>query len=114
MKIEFPYPNMKLSANSKNVTHWSKTIALKNKVFYDAYYLTLESIKERGIKGNIELRITFTQSDKVKRDLDGCLTASKPILDAMASAMKVNDYQFNPITLVRSFDTRSYMTVEIL
>lgn len=113
-KITLPYPNPALSPNRKNGKHWGATKAIKDTALADGYYMALIAYASVKVESKpMPLTITFTQSDKRKRDLDNLLAASKPALDGIAKAMGIDDHLFTPITILRAYDTQSYMTVEI-
>lgn len=112
--ITLPYPNQSLSPNRKNGKHWGSTKSLKDSAKEAGYYMAkicYASCKPESI--TTPLTITFTQSDKRKRDLDNLLAASKPAIDGIALGMGIDDSLFEPITVKRAYDTHSYMTVEI-
>lgn len=100
--------------NCKNGKHWSATAKVKDKAGFDAYYITLEALQTQkpAYSGLIPLTITFVQSDKRLRDLDNLLASSKASIDGIAKALKVDDYIFEPITIMRGYDKdKSYMRV---
>ncbi|MNW22505.1 hypothetical protein D3C71_2240180 [compost metagenome] len=53
--------------------------------------------------------------NRIRRDLDGLLSAEKPRLDGIAAALGVDDSQFMPITLDRALDAekKGFVLVEI-
>jgi crossover junction endodeoxyribonuclease RusA len=112
--ITLPYPDPSLSPNRKNGAHWAATKAKKDSAKEAGYYMAkvcYASEKPENVKTPVT--ITFTQSDKRKRDLDNLLAASKPAIDGIAQGMGIDDSLFEPITVKRAYDTQSYMTVEI-
>jgi crossover junction endodeoxyribonuclease RusA len=113
--IELPYPAKELMPNRKNGTHWAKTCWLKELSKHEAQILTLKALQTQKHNhiGLIPLTITFVQSDKRHRDLDNLLAAAKSQLDGVAKALKVDDSIFEPITILRGFETTSKMIVEI-
>lgn len=109
-----PYPNPNLSPNRKNGKHWGATKSLKDSAKETGFYMA--KICYASVKCESKptpLTITFTQSDKRKRDLDNLLAASKASIDGIAMGMGIDDSLFEPITVKRGYDTSSYMTVEI-
>lgn len=48
-----------------------------------------------------QARISFYPPDKRRRDLDGMLASVKAGMDGIADAFGINDYQINPITIMR-------------
>ncbi|MNV98138.1 hypothetical protein D3C71_1933600 [compost metagenome] len=59
--------------------------------------------------------ITWVAPNKVRRDLDGLLSAEKPRLDGIAAALGIDDSQFRPLVLDRALDAekRGFVLVEI-
>jgi len=121
LKIILPYPSPGLMPNRKNGRHWGATVSIKNKAFNVAGFLTMAELNKAphieycGAVGKIPLTITFVRKDKRSTDLDNCLAASKSALDGIAEVLRIDDKQFEPITLKRGYDksTDSYMVVEI-
>ena len=112
--ITLPYPDMKLSPNQKNGKHWTSTKSIKDSAKEAGYYIAKVCYaNEKPESVTTPLTITFTQSDRRKRDLDNLLSASKATLDGIAKGMGIDDSLFEPITIKRGFDTQSYMRVEI-
>ena len=101
--------------NRKNGHHWAKTKGSKDTARDEAFYITKEVFKTSVLHtdGLIPLNITFVQSDKRHRDLDNLLAASKPAIDGIAMALNVDDSIFEPITIKRGYNTKSFMEVEI-
>jgi crossover junction endodeoxyribonuclease RusA len=116
MIIKLDYPPKELMPNKKSGAHWATIQKVKDIATRNAYYMTLEALKTQKLthSGLIPLNITFVQSDKRHRDLDNLLASAKCQLDFMAKALKVDDSIFEPITIRRGFDTKSYMLVEII
>lgn len=103
MRIELPFPNGKLSPNRAKGVHWGATSSLKGRQFDDAYWVTMNVIKVdfKAFGEHIPMTVTFYEPDRRKRDLDNCLAAAKSAIDGIASALGVNDKNFNPITIIR-------------
>ena len=100
MRIELPFPNGKLSPNRAKGVHWVATHHLKKYEFSNAYTLTKQAMNCETMNG-VGLTITYHEPDRRNRDLDNMLAASKSAIDGMASALGVNDKNFNPITIIR-------------
>jgi crossover junction endodeoxyribonuclease RusA len=115
MKLILPYPDKELMPNRKNGKHWGATSKVKQQAIHDAFYATKEAFKTNALNTNglIPLAITFVQSDKRHRDLDNLLAASKPAIDGIAKALNVDDSIFEPITIKRGYNTKSFMEVDI-
>jgi crossover junction endodeoxyribonuclease RusA len=104
--------------NRKNGKHWGATAAIKSKAMTDAFTLALEHRKECLVmrlddKGHYALKLTYFQKDKRHRDLDNLLAASKAHIDGIAKALKIDDKQFQPITINRAYADEAYTLVEI-
>lgn len=116
MKIKLPYPPKELMPNSKNGRHWAATSKKKNEAIDDAYYATLEQKSSLSFElgdGNYKLSLTYYQDDKRHRDLDNLLAASKAHIDGISQALKINDRQFQPITINRGYADEKYTLVEV-
>ena len=115
MQIKLPYPNKDLMPNRKNGKHWGATVEAKNDAFAEAFYLTKEALKTNRIvgTGSIAIHLTFVQDDKRHRDLDNLLAASKSMLDGVAHALGIDDKNFEPITIMRRYDTSRYTLLDI-
>lgn len=100
MVIELPWYNPGLHPNARH--HRMAKAALTKQFRNDCHWLTEASAKEVLPDGEIAVSVTFYPPDKRKRDLDGMFSAIKSGLDGMADALAVNDYRFNPVTLVRA------------
>ena len=109
IRIELPWPNGKLNPNSSKGRHWGSTTALRAIARTEAWGLMREALGRiplQSTAGTFALSITFVQPDKRARDIDNLLAALKPSIDGIADAMKVNDAQFNPITITRAYGAR--------
>lgn len=113
--IKLPYPSSALLPNRSNGKHWGETSKIKKQAVEVAFYLTKEAFKDTLlINENIALTLTFVQINKRSlRDLDGNLSACKPYIDGMAQALKINDRQFEPVTLKRAYGPEPHLLVEI-
>ena len=114
MQIKLPYPNKDLMPNRKNGKHWGATVGAKNDAFAEAFYLTKEVAGAKKMEGKVEIRLTFVQDDKRHRDLDNLLAASKSLLDGVAHALGIDDKNFEPITIMRRYDTARYTLLDIV
>ena len=115
MQIKLPYPNKDLMPNRKNGKHWGATVEAKNDAFAEAFYLTKAEIKWNTSLGDQKIPITliYVQDDKRHRDLDNLLAASKSMLDGVAHALGIDDKNFEPITIMRRYDTSRYTLLDI-
>jgi crossover junction endodeoxyribonuclease RusA len=106
LTITLPFPPSALMPNRKNGKHWADTHSAKRKAWDDAYMLALQALNQHkgewpSLQGPVPLTLTFCPPDKRIRDIDGMLSACKHHLDGVATALTINDYQFDPITLRR-------------
>lgn len=100
MIVRLPFPPPELFPNRRAGKHWGATHAAKVKAREDGHYLArMESHHFRDRGGDIPVSIVFCPPDKRRRDLDGCLSAMKPALDGIASALGVDDSRFRPVLL---------------
>lgn len=113
MQIKLPYPNKDLMPNRKNGKHWGATVEVKNDAFAQAFYLTKEAVGTTKLEGKVAITLTFVQDDKRHRDLDNLLAASKSMLDGVAHALGIDDKNFEPITIMRRYDTARYTILDI-
>lgn len=95
MIIELPWPPRQLSPNNKSA--WQSKIKVKNGYKQDAFEQAF--MLGYKIEGNIPISIMFHPPNRLKRDLDNMLASIKYGLDGVASALRINDYQFRPMTL---------------
>lgn len=115
IELILPYPDKSLMPNRKNGAHWGKTSKAKQEVMKTCFYLTKEAMQGAlFIKcDTYPLALTFYQADKRHRDLDNLLAAYKSNIDSVAQALGINDKQFEPITISRGYDTKSYTSIRI-
>lgn len=107
LTITLPFPPAELSPNRKHGKHWAATHGAKAKYRNDCWVLALQAA--RGFvapAGDIAVRLTFVQPDRRRRDRDNLLAACKAGLDGVAAALKVDDSQFEPVTISRTFGAR--------
>ena len=108
LTITLPFPAPELFPNRVR-GHWAKISGTKAKAVADAFAVTHQAVhnyRGEALTGDIPLTLTFCPPDKRHRDLDGCLSACKQMLDGVALALKVNDKRFSPITILRGGTTR--------
>ena len=108
MIIKLPFPNKTLFPNAKAGKSWTTSHAAKvyaREWAREAARTALQTISEpvsamvATPEKNIPVSLVFVAPDKRRRDLDGCLSASKSALDGIAQAMGVDDSRFKPILL---------------
>jgi crossover junction endodeoxyribonuclease RusA len=106
LTITLPFPPSELMPNRRLGKHWGATNSAKSKAFDDAYTLAYQAISQyRGpwhpTNGRVPVTLTFLPPDKRRRDLDNLLAASKSALDGVAAALRMDDREFEPVTLKR-------------
>lgn len=100
MIVRLPFPAPELFPNRRAGKHWGATHAAKVKAREDGHYMArMESRHFQDNGGDIPVSIVFCPPDKRRRDLDGCLSAMKPALDGIASALGIDDSRFRPVLL---------------
>lgn len=117
LTIRLPWPDTSLMANRKGGKHWGSTHAAKVRARESAFYAAKEALGRNSLEsaGPVPVSITWVAPNKVRRDLDGLLSAEKPRLDGIAAALGIDDSQFRPLVLDRALDAekRGFVLVEI-
>lgn len=109
LTIELPWPDSKLNPNRSKGAHWGIAAAIHKDAKMSAYVLTLQAMmadRAWSCPSAPSLTITFVQPDKRARDRDNLLAALKPALDGVASALRIDDSQFDPITICREYGAK--------
>lgn len=116
LEIVLPYPPKELMPNRKNGNHWAKTHKVKQETMQICFTLTKEAMQGALFpkSDTYPLEIIFMQPDMRKRDLDNLLASAKCSLDSVAQALKIDDRQFEPITVRRGYEkNNSCMLIKI-
>lgn len=116
MIITLPYPPKELMPNRANGKHWGQTKKIKAESKLAACLLTKSALTKHDIKlgDTVPLIITYVRHDRRRIDADGLLSASKHMLDGVAQALKIDDSQFEPITIKRTYvKTGSCTIIEV-
>jgi len=96
MKIILPWPDKRLSPNSR--THWKAKMGPKQKARIDASWATIAAEGfhdyEAPADGPIPVRVTFYPPDARRRDDDNAIGALKAARDGIADALDVDDSRF--------------------
>ena len=106
LAITLPFPNPDLMPNRRLGKHWAQSNAAKQKAWDDAYTLAHQAMQGyRGVwtptNQAVPVTLTFCPPDNRRRDLDNLLAASKSALDGVAAALRMDDREFEPVTLKR-------------
>ena len=106
LTITLPFPDPDLMPNRRLGRHFGQTSGAKRKAFDDAYILA--HLAMTGYRGpwtptdkSVPVTLTFCPPDRRRRDLDNMLAASKHALDGVAAALRMDDREFEPVTLRR-------------
>ena len=91
IEINLPWPDKRLSPNSRN--RWAK-IKAKEQSKYDAWWCAFEStealrVQEKGKK--YEATYIFCPPDKRHRDIDNCLAMMKSAQDGVCEWLEIDD-----------------------
>lgn len=99
--VRLPWPDSRLSPNRKNGKSWKGVSKIKTEQREAAHICALSALEAAGPQkwpeGKIPLSLVYMAPDRRHRDLDNLLAASKPIIDGMSQALKVDDSRFSPI-----------------
>jgi Holliday junction resolvase RusA-like endonuclease len=111
--LAFPVPD--LFPNRAKGRHWGAMYKAKTEATAASFVLTKAQAKGwTATDKELRLTVTFVMPDKRKRDADNCLAAAKSALDGVAQALKVDDFQFQPVQVFRRFGEKpGAMIVEI-
>ena len=104
LRIELDFPPAELFPNRSRGKHWTATHTAKTNYRQTCAWLTTHQMEDWvPTTENIKLSISFVMPDKRLRDTDNCLAAAKSGLDGMADALGINDRQFQPVVVYRSY-----------
>lgn len=100
MKIVLPWPDRRLSPNSR--LHWAVKAQVKAKARKDAAYLTYDAMPAgaREVRqhfagdGPIDVQVTFYPPDRRQRDDDNMVGMLKAARDGICDALAINDRRF--------------------
>lgn len=99
MSIVLTWPPRELHPNARKHFHAKATAAKAYRV--SATYAAMAEGPQINADGPLMLSIDFFPPDKRRRDSDGMLSSIKAGLDGIADAYRIDDYNFNPITIRR-------------
>ena len=101
MKITLPWPDRRLSPNSR--THWGTLSTVKAKARKDAAYLTFDAMQKHLAtqahfqgEGKLPVKVTFYPPDNRRRDDDNMVASFKASRDGIADALGIDDRRFQP------------------
>lgn len=115
LTIRLAFPDPDLFPNRSKGKHWATLYREKTRAKEESFYLTMQQSKGwTPTDKDLLVSVTFLMPDKRKRDADNCLAAAKSALDGVAQALKVDDFQFQPVQVFRRFgDKPGALIVEI-
>lgn len=117
LTIRLPWPDTSLMANRRNGKHWLASHGAKVRARETAFFAAKAALGQNRLAagGQVPVSITWVAPNKVRRDLDGLLSAEKPRLDGIAAALGIDDSQFMPLILDRALDSekKGFVLVEI-
>ncbi len=117
LTIRLPWLDTSLMANRKNGKHWLSSHAAKVRARESAFFAAKEALGRNTMASAAQLpvSITWVAPNRIRRDLDGLLSAEKPRLDGIAAALGIDDCLFRPVTLDRALDVekKGFVLVEI-
>ena len=109
--VTLAWPHRDAHPNSRG--QWSKRAKANKMMRRSAYYLAKGACLSAPADGGSSVRLTFFPPDKRRRDLDGCLSASKAYLDGIADALGADDSRF-ALSLHMAEQTGGLVVVDIL
>jgi hypothetical protein len=107
MILKIDWPDASLWPNRAAGKHWTAKhkakVAAREAGYYAALKRRFESSKNPpNFPGEaIPLSLVFCASNARRYDLDGALSACKPMLDGIAQALGIDDSRFDPVVLNR-------------
>jgi crossover junction endodeoxyribonuclease RusA len=108
-EIILPFPDPRLSPNRRHQHRY--ITGVRNTARLSGYY----AVKEVGLKipdkTPLHLFLTFNPPDRRRRDMDNCLSASKPTVDGIFEALGIDDSNIRMITICRGKPIRGGQTV---
>lgn len=117
LTIRLPWPDTSLMANRKNGKHWLSSHGAKVRAREAAFFATKEALGLNSLApaARLPVCITWVAPNRIRRDLDGLLSAEKPRLDGIAKALGIDDSHFRPMTLDHALDSdkKGFVIVEI-
>jgi len=117
LTIRLPWPDTSLMANRRNGKHWLASHGAKIRARDTAFFAAKEALGRNSLvaAGKLPVSITWVAPNRIRRDLDGLLSAEKPRLDGIAAALGIDDSHFEPLILSRALDAakQGFVLVEI-
>lgn len=102
IRIQFPWPPKQLWPNRNKGKHWG----YKQEAVATFRELGFNLAREQSapLQAGLALKVTyiFCPPNRIRRDLDGMLSAMKAAQDGVAKGLQIDDTQFNPVVLIRS------------
>lgn len=109
MRIEAAWPDSKLMPNRANGRHWS-TVRKARDAYKQSGYCLAYGQKANGRHLVIELY----PPDNRRRDVDNCFSACKNLIDGICLALRIDDSEFNPVTVWKKEPVKGGKVVVII
>lgn len=100
IEITLPWPPSKLNPNAARRLHWGKRAGAAKRYRRDCGWACVAAGVRVIAADRATVAITFRPPDRQRRDLDNMLAAIKPGLDAVSTAVGIDDSLFD-LTLAR-------------
>jgi len=94
--IILPWPSKELNPNSR--CHWAVKAEAAKLARAMGFFRALER-GENGIAGDLEAHYIFHPPDRIRRDIDNCLSSNKSAQDGICEALGVDDSQIKRTVL---------------
>lgn len=93
MKVTFPwYPD---AAQPNKRMHWAKKHKAIKKYKQDCLWAMIrEGVDKQSDAQPVHVTLTFHEPTEHRRDLDNMQAAAKPLLDAIATGIGIDDFHF--------------------
>jgi crossover junction endodeoxyribonuclease RusA len=99
--ITLSWPASALWPNRSNGHHWATRGGYAAAARQEAIVLTLQALKGSTLKPPLSVTYTFHPPTARRFDLEGAYSALKAAQDGIADALRIDDYAFAPVTLLR-------------
>lgn len=100
IQLEMPWPPSELRPNRARTRHWSSNGATAAKYKADCSILCRAAGVRKVDLPSLHLTLEYQPPTRRRYDMDGNLSASKAMIDAISQAVGIDDYFFE-YTLLR-------------
>lgn len=114
--IRLPWPDEGLWPNRARRLHWAEKAKLAKQAKNDGYNATLEALGQRRPLGEIAdyIAFNFVRPDRHRYDTAEAFSACKAAIDGICIALKIDDSQFNSITLNKRITVTPYPYITVI